>query len=141
MSSLDVIEAALVAPSMESVIAVTERYQYLEIHRDAKVFTAYREVDHMLFIGFAQALSSEQRADFEARGFVLFGEREGTQREHRLLLMTLEEIGISASYGPEYFVASRYLLRHLRNLGWPLGDLKAMISGLPGSKDGTSPSR
>ena len=34
------IEEALLAPCMDAVIAVTERYQFLEIHRGARVFTA-----------------------------------------------------------------------------------------------------
>ena len=40
MVSLEAMEQALVAPCMESVIAVTERYQYLEEHHEARVFTA-----------------------------------------------------------------------------------------------------
>ena len=138
MVSFEAIEQALVAPSMESVIAVTERYQYLEEHREARVFTAYRELDHTLCIGFAQDLNRQQRQLLDDRGFVLFGEREGTQREHRLLLLTLEEIGFSCSYGPGYFTASKQLLTHLRNLGWPLGELLQLISRVGGSKDGSS---
>ncbi len=91
----DLIEQALLAPCMDSVIAVTERYQYLNEHQGARVFTAYREVDHMLCLGFAQDLDHKERQKQESRGFVLFGEREGTKREHRLLLMTLIEIGYS----------------------------------------------
>ena len=127
MITCDVIEQALVAPCMESVIAVTERYQYLEEHRQARVFTAYRELDHTLCLGFAQDLNRQQRQLLNKRGFVLFGEREGTQREHRLLLMTVEEIGFSTTYGPGYFEASKSLLTHLRNLGWPIGDLKSLL--------------
>ena len=138
MVSFEAIEQALVAPSMESVIAVTERYQYLEEHREARVFTAYRELDHTLCIGFAQDLNRQQRQLLDDRGFVFFGEREGTQREHRLLLLTLEEIGFSCSYGPGYFTASKQLLTHLRNLGWPLGELQQLISRVGGSKDGSS---
>ena len=138
MVSLEVIEQALVAPCMESVIAVTERYQYLEEHRQARVFTAYRELDHTLCLGFAQHLNKEQRLLLDNRGFVLFGEREGTQREHRLLLMTIEEIGFSSTYGTGYFTASKQLLGHLRNLGWPLGELNGLIQRPSGSKDGTS---
>lgn len=138
MLSLESIEQALVAPCMESVIAVTERYQYLEENRQARVFTAYRELDHTLCIGFAQDLNRQQRQLLNDRGFVLFGEREGTQREHRLLLMTIEEIGFAASYGPGYFPASKHLLSHLRNLGWPLGQLQDLLRRPSGSKDGTS---
>ena len=135
MVSLEAIEQALVAPCMESVIAVTERYQYFEEHRQARVFTAYRELDHALRIGFVRDLNSQERQLLDDRGFVLFGEREGTQREHRLLLMTLEEIGFSSTYGPGYFTASKQLLIHLRNLGWPLGELQSLINRSSGSKD------
>ena len=135
MISLEAIEQALVAPCMESVIAVTERYQYLEEHRQARVFTAYRELDHTLRIGFVDDLDSKCRQLLDARGFVLFGEREGTKREHRLLLMTLEEIGYSSTYGAGYFTASKSLLIHLRNLGWPLGQLQRLINRSSGSKD------
>lgn len=135
MVSLEAMEQALVAPCMESVIAVTERYQYLEEHRQARVFTAYREMDHTLRIGFAEELNREQRQLLDDRGFVLFGEREGTQREHRLLLMTLEEIGFSSTYGAGYYTASRQLLGHLRNLGWPIGQLQTLINRSSGSKD------
>ncbi len=135
MVNLEAIEQALVAPCMESVIAVTERYQYLEEHRQARVFTAYRELDHTLRIGFVEDLNSKERQLLDDRGFVLFGEREGTQREHRLLLMTLEEIGFSSTYGPGYFTASKQLLGHLRNLGWPLGQLQSLINRSSGNKD------
>ena len=41
------IEDALLAPCMDAVIAVTERYQFLEIHRGARVFTAYLSLIHI----------------------------------------------------------------------------------------------
>ena len=127
MITCDAIEQALLAPCMESVIAVTERYQYLDEHQQARVFTAYRELDHTLCLGFTQDLNLQQRQLLDDRGFVLFGERVGTQREHRLLLMTVEEIGFNSTYGRGYFSASKSLLTHLRNLGWPIGDLSLLL--------------
>ena len=138
MVSLDLIEQALVAPCMDSVIAVTERYQYLDEHQGARVYTAYRELDHTLCVGFAQDLSRVERESLEVRGFVLFGEREGTKREHRLLLMTLKEIGFSSTYGSLYFTASKDLLRHLSNLGWPLGGLSRLAEHPRCAKDGSN---
>ena len=138
MVSLDLIEQALVAPCMDSVIAVTERYQYLDEHQGARVYTAYRELDHTLCVGFAQDLSLVERESLEVRGFVLFGEREGTKREHRLLLMTLSEIGFSSTYGSRYFTASKDLLRHLSNLGWPLGGLSRLVEHPRCAKDGSN---
>lgn len=121
------IEDALLAPCMDAVIAVTERYQFLEIHRGARVFTAYREIDHVMYLGFHEDLSDKSLRQLRERGFQVLGTREGTRREHRLLLLTLKEIGYSHSYGEGYYEASRSLARHLRNLGWPLGALAQLL--------------
>tara|TARA_B100001173_G_scaffold289296_1_gene279077 strand:+ start:144 stop:566 length:423 start_codon:yes stop_codon:yes gene_type:complete len=121
------IEDALLAPCMDAVIAVTERYQFLEIHRGARVFTAYREIDHVMYLGFQDDLNEQSLKQLRERGFQLLEAREGTRREHRLLLLTLKEIGYSHSYGEGYYVASRSLARHLRNLGWPVGALAQLL--------------
>ena len=120
------LEQALLAPCMEAVIAVTERYQFLEDHQGARVFTAYREIDHVIQLGFSEDLQ-RQTLDLENRGFQLLEAREGTRREHRLLMLTLKEIGYAPHYNPEYFQASKGLIRHLRNLGWPLGALAQLL--------------
>ena len=125
--NIDQIEAALLAPCMDAVIAVTERYQFLEIHRGARVFTAYREIDHVMYLGFHEDLTEPSLRQLKERGFQMLGTREGTRREHRLLLLTLKEIGYSHSYGEGYYEASRSLARHLRNLGWPLGALTQLL--------------
>jgi len=135
MIALDLLERALLAPCMESVIAVTERYQFLNEHQGARVYTAYREVDHTLCIGFSKKFDHVDRQSLDARGFVLFGDREGTVREHRLLLLTLDEIGFTAIYGQNYFTASCELVRNLNNLGWPLGELKSLAVQPRGCKD------
>ena len=121
------IEDALLAPCMDAVIAVTERYQFLEVHRGARVFTAYREIDHVMYLGFRDDLSEQSLRQLRERGFQLLEAREGTRREHRLLLLTLKEIGHSPSYGEGYYKASKSLARHLRNLGWPLGTLSQLL--------------
>jgi hypothetical protein len=126
-ANLAVFEQALQAPVMDAVIAVTERYQFLEEHQGARVFTAYRAVDHVLHVGFTTDLNQKLRDDLKRRGFALLAEREGTRREHRLLLVTLQEVGHQASYHQDYFAASKGLLRHLRNLGWPLGRLSSLL--------------
>jgi len=126
-NALMLFEDALRAPVMDAVIAVTERYQYLEENRGARIYTAYREVDHVMHLGFAAALTDAVRQELQQRGFELLAEREGTQREHRLLLLTLREIGFASAYSKDYYAASRQLVRHLRNLGWPLGTLSSLL--------------
>ena len=119
-----VIEQALQAPVMDAVIALTERFQDLEARPDAMVFTFFREIDRTLAIGYSENLNSDQ-SDFQARGFQLVEARRGTRREERLLLLTLKEIGLQTTYDNNYFEADSMVIRHLNQLGWPMGDLRA----------------
>ncbi|MDA0257679.1 MAG: hypothetical protein O2972_03205 [Cyanobacteria bacterium] len=118
------IEQALQAPVMDAVIALTERFQDLEAKPSAMVFTFLRGIDQSLAIGYSEELSSVQ-SDFEARGFQLVEARRGTRREERLLLLTLKEIGLQSTYNNNYFEANATVIRHLKQLGWPMGDLHA----------------
>ena len=113
---------------MDAVIAVTERYQFLEDHRGARVFTAYREVDHVIQLGFCEDFNAQVNSDLKDRGFQMLEAREGTRREHRLLMLTLKEIGYSPHYSDGFYQVSKDLLRHLRNLGWPLGELAHLLN-------------
>ena len=118
------IEQAMQAPVMDAVIALTERFQDLETKPDAMVFTFLREIDQTLAIGYSEDLSSDQR-NFETRGFQLIEARRGTRREERLLLLTLKEIGLQSTYNNNCFEADSLVIRHLNQLGWPMGDLRA----------------
>ena len=118
----DQIEKALQAPTMEAVIALSERVQTLEDHPEGMVFTVLRDIDNTLAIGYSdhwqQGLSS-----YAERGFRVVAYRRGTRREQRLLLLTLKEIGLRSSYGSQYFDAETRVITSLRQLGWPVGDL------------------
>lgn len=118
------IEQALQAPVMDAVIALTERFQDLEAKPEAVVFTFLRGIDQTIAIGYSEDIGSVQ-SDFEARGFQLVDARRGTRREERLLLLTLKEIGLKTTYGSNYFEADAPVIRHLHQLGWPMGDLRA----------------
>ena len=118
------IEQAMQAPVMDAVIALTERFQDLETKPDAMVFTFLRDIDQTLAIGYSEDLSSDQR-NFETRGFQLIEARRGTRREERLLLLTLKEIGLQSTYNNNCFEADSLVIRHLNQLGWPMGDLRA----------------
>ena len=118
------IEQALQAPVMDAVIALTERFQDLEAKPNAMVFTFLRSIDQSLAIGYSESLSSVH-GDFKARGYQLVAARRGTRREQRLLLLTLKEIGLQTTYDNTYFEATALVIRHLKQLGWPMGDLGA----------------
>ena len=120
---LDRFDKALQAPTMEAVIALTERFQDLEIKPEAMVFTFLRRIDQTIAIGYSENFS-DTCSSFQQRDFELIDSRRGTKREERLLLLTLKEIGVSSTYNNNCFVADRPLLQHLHHLGWPIGELK-----------------
>ena len=118
----DQIEKALQAPTMEAVIALSERVQTLEAHPEGMVFTLLRDIDSTLAIGYSDNLQLGLGCYVE-RGFRVVAYRRGTRREQRLLLLTLKEIGLKSSYGSQYFDAEKSVISSLRQLGWPVGDL------------------
>ena len=122
-SSLNLFEQALQAPTMEAVIALSERVQTLETKPEGVVYTAYRAIDQTLLIGYTEALSAIPPAH-QQRDFELVEARRGTRREERLLLLTLKEIGLQSTYCEGCFDAEASTLAHLQQLGWPLGRLR-----------------
>ena len=118
----DQIEKALQAPTMEAVIALSERVQTLEAHPEGMVFTVLRDIDSTLAIGYSDNLQ-QGLGHYAERGFRVVAYRRGTRREQRLLLLTLKEIGLKSSYGSQYFDAEKIVISSLRQLGWPVGDL------------------
>ena len=124
-SSIELFEKALQAPTMEAVIALSERVQTLEANPEGVVYTAYRAIDQTLLIGYTETLSAST-TEHQQRGFELMEARRGTRREERLLLLTLKEIGIQRSYCEGCFDAKTSTLTHLHQLGWPLGRLRSL---------------
>ena len=120
---LEQFDQALQAPTIEAVIALTERFQDLECKPEAMIFSFLRNIDQTIAIGYSEDFSATC-ASFEQRDFVLIDARRGTKREERLLLLTLKEIGVSSTYNQCCFDANQSLLQHLRDLGWPIGDLR-----------------
>ena len=120
--NLDQIEKALQAPTMEAVIALSERVQTLEAHPEGMVFTVMRDVDNTLAVDYSDNLDQDLNS-YSERGFRVVAYRRGTRREQRLLLLTLKEIGLNSNYGPRYFEAVPTVISHLRQLGWPIGNL------------------
>ena len=122
MLNFDQIDQALQAPTMEAVIALSERVQTLEAHPRGTVYRMWRDIDNTLILGYSDQLE-QCVIDCAERGFQIVQARRGTKREQRLLLLTLDELGLQSSYGAEYFDADIRLIRHLVQLGWPIGDL------------------
>lgn len=120
---LSTFEDALQAPTLDAVIALTERFQTLEAHPEGRVFTAWRSIDQLLMVGYTETMQDLEE-DYVRRGFVVVDQRRGTRREHRLLLVTLKEIGLNGTSGESCFKAEKNTINHLYQLGWPIGSLR-----------------
>ena len=123
---LSTFENALQAPTMDAVIALTERFQTLEAHPEGRVFTAWRKIDQLLMLGYTETMQCLEQ-DYLRRGFVVIDQRRGTRREHRLLLATLKEIGLNGTCCESGFPAEQQTIRHLDQLGWPIGTLRTAL--------------
>ena len=78
--SLALFEQALQAPTMEAVIALSERVQTLEAKPEGVVYSAYRGIDQTLLVGYTETLAATT-AEHQQRGFELMEARRGTRRE------------------------------------------------------------
>ena len=123
---LSTFEDALQAPTMDAVIALTERFQTLEAHPEGRVFTAWRKIDQLLMLGYTETMQCLEQ-DYLRRGFVVIDQRRGTRREHRLLLATLKEIGLDGTCCESCFTADQQMINHLYQLGWPIGALRTAL--------------
>ena len=120
--SISQITEALQAPTMEAVIALTERTQTLECHPTGIIYTFYRSIDRSLLIGYTENLESMAN-DLLGRDFYLIASRRGTRREDKLTRITLMENNVLCTYGDQYFDASHKTIGLLNQLNWPIGDL------------------
>ena len=123
---LSTFEDALQAPTMDAVIALTERFQTLEANPEGRVFTAWRSIDQLLMVGYTETMQCLEQ-DYVHRGFTVIDQRRGTRREHRLLLATLKEIGLNGTCCESCFTAKRQTIMHLDQLGWPIGALRTAL--------------
>ena len=122
---LALIEQALQGYTMDVVINLTEHVQTLEMRPNGQLYTAYRDIDQTLLIGYSEDLAAEELS-LRQRNFYTTGTRRGTKREHRLLLHTLKDLNISGTYNESCFSATIELIENLTNLNWPIGQIEAM---------------
>ena len=122
---LALIEQALQGYTMDVVINLTEHVQTLEMRPNCQLYTAYRDIDQTLLIGYCEDLETEQLS-LRQRHFFITGKRRGTKREYRLLLHTLKDLNIQGIYNESCFSASINLIENLINLNWPVGEIEEM---------------
>jgi hypothetical protein len=124
---LDQIEHALQGLTMDVVINLTEHVQTLELRPNGQLFTAYRDIDQTLLIGYSEDIAAEQLS-LRQRDFFTTGTRRGTKREHRLLLHTLKDLNTPATYNGNCFSANIDLINNLINLNWPVGEIQKVTT-------------
>ena len=124
---LALIEQALQGYTMDVVINLTEHVQTLEMRPNGQLYTAYRDIDQTLLIGYSEDLAAEQLS-LRQRNFYTTGTRRGTKREHRLLLQTLKDLNISGTYNERCFSANIELIELLSNLNWPVGEIETITT-------------
>ena len=122
---LALIEQALQGYTMDVVINLTEQVQTMELRPYGQLYTAYRDIDQTLLIGYSEDLETEQLT-LRQRHFFITGKRRGTKREHLLLLHTLKDLNILGIYNESCFSASRDLIENLINFNWPVGVIEAI---------------
>ena len=136
--SIEHMIAALQAPTMEAVIALSERTQTLQCNPTGFIYSFYRSIDQTLIIGYSDQLD-QITAEMMTRDFQLMASRRGTRREDKLTRQTLAENNILGTYGEQYFNADRVVLQLLQQLNWPLGDLTPSLQSGVVTTDWTSP--
>jgi hypothetical protein len=121
------IEQALQVLTMDVVINLTEHVQTLEIKPNGQLFSAYRDIDQTILIGYSEDMATVQLS-LRQRNFVTSGKRRGTKKEYRLLLQTLKDLNFQATYNDSCFSISNNFIQKLIDLNWPVGNIKTTIT-------------
>ena len=129
--SIEAMTQALQGPTMEAVIALSERTQTLACHPNGVIYTFHRSIDRTILIGYSDKIEQVIEA-FTPCDFVQVASRRGTRREERLVQLTLKENSIGCSYGPGYYSADGATLLLLEQLDWPIGQLAKTAQGVGG---------
>ena len=69
-TDLALLEQALQGLTMDVVINLTEHVQTLELRPNGQLFTAYREIDHTILIGYSEDLVTDE-LNLKQRGFFI----------------------------------------------------------------------
>tara|TARA_S200000501_G_C20449991_1_gene580452 strand:- start:41 stop:463 length:423 start_codon:yes stop_codon:yes gene_type:complete len=83
------------------------------------IYTIYSDKFNSLEVGFAQNNKIIQNKLLKS-GSILLDKKRGKEQDLNLLMKTLNELDINFS-GKQNFRYSNFLIRHLSNLGWPVG--------------------
>ncbi len=86
------------------------------------LYTSYEKGNKVIRIGFIQYLN-KLKMIYQDIDYEILGQRKGTLKEERLLKATLNEMGFYTKNREGEYHYSNSLMRHLKILGWPIGNL------------------
>ena len=86
------------------------------------VYTAFRESDRSIKLGFTRSLPEAEINESE-NGYIMIENRVGSIIENNVLKATLIELGYSSVREGNYYYISESLIKYLNILGWPIGNL------------------
>ena len=90
------------------------------------IYTIYNKFDMKITIGFNKRIETIREIGGNPR-YILLESRKGSIRELKILKATLMELGHKHDISDEYYLENYSLLKHLKNLGWPIGKLSKKI--------------
>ncbi len=116
------LEKAILAPCMNSVIELSI-FNSKNKTPSGRVYILYNSMENCIKIGFTDDLLTLKLDEFRY-GYNLLEYREGSNGELRIIKATLSELGHQQLDTTDCYKISNKLIRNLKTLGWPLGDLK-----------------
>ena len=87
--------------------------------KDGILYTLYSDAFNSLKVGFAEN-DKVLKKKLSSEALILLDMKKGKKKDLRLLITTLNELGIKYSDN-FYFKYSGSLMKHLSTLGWPVG--------------------
>jgi len=119
-------EKTLLKPIIVSNILLTLHTQQRKRSKPGYLYTLCRKTDKTIKLGFTQNPKESQLYD-NNMDYEILEIRSGTEREFKLLSMTLNEIGYKEDKQSSGYSYSKILIKHLALLGWPLGSLRKTL--------------
>ncbi len=118
-------EKTLLKPIMENKILQTLKYQKKNRCNQGYIYTLSSKSNNRIKIGFTKSAKDyeELKSYYEYR---LIGRREGTEREFKLLTLTLNEMGYKSNDNESNYLYSKDFIKHLALLGLPVGSFKQL---------------
>ena len=116
----DEIEECLIQPIIDTNTSIELFIQNNALRNLGFIYTYFRDRDKKIKIGYS---SNPNIINYMLGDYKLIEKRHGSEREFKLLSITLKELGHTLNRNQFNYNFSSTLIKHLRLLGWPVGSL------------------